>query len=111
VLDGCDERALAYDELFDGVGLVAARPGAYERLASTGVPAVRFALCGPAVAIASAHAAAAAIDADEWRLDEHDGVVLVTNRAERATNFDRTPVAAPVHVLDDGKAVTWPSAR
>jgi hypothetical protein len=111
VLDGCDERGLAYDELFAGVGLVAARPGAYERLLARGVEATRFALCGPAVAFAAEPGAPAAVDADEWQLDERDGVVLVTNRAGRATNFDRTPVAAPVHVVDDGKAVTWPSAR
>jgi hypothetical protein len=111
LLDGCDERGVAYDELFASVRFVAARPGAYERLVVAGLPAARFALCGPAVAIAPAPDAPAAVDADEWRLDEHDGVVLVTNRAERATNFDRTPVGAPVHVVDDGKAVTWPSAR
>ncbi len=111
VLDGCDERGLAYDALFGGVGLVAARPGAYERLVAGGLPATRFALCGPAVAFGSEPGAPAAVDATEWRLEERDGAVLVTSLAARATKFDRTPVAAPVHVVDDGKAVTWPSAR
>jgi hypothetical protein len=111
VLDGCDERGIVYDDLFGGARFVAARPGAYERLAARGVPARRFALCGPAVAIAMEPDAPAAVDSDEWRLETRDDVVLVTNLAERATNFDRTPVAAPVRVVDDGKAVTWPSAR
>jgi hypothetical protein len=111
VLDGVDERGAAIADVFAGVRLVAARPGAYERLCAAGLAPHRFALCGPAVAIAGEPGAAAAVDGDEWHLDGHDGVVLVTNRKPRATTFDRTPVATRAQVVDDGKAVTWPNGR
>jgi hypothetical protein len=113
LLDGCDERELAYDALFDGVDVLAARPGAYERLAATGLAPHRFALCGPAIALGHAPGTAATVFADEWRLDEGtaDGEVLVTNLAPRATTFERTVVATRGHVTDAGKGITWPSAR
>jgi hypothetical protein len=111
VLDGCDERAIAYDALFGGVEVLAARSGAYERLERAGLSPRRFALCGPAVAIAAAPGEAAVVDSSEWRLDEHDGRMLVTSRQPRATTFDRAPVATTGHVIDDGKAITWANAR
>ncbi len=111
VLAGCAERGVPSANLFAGVRVVAARPGAYERLCADGLAPYRFALCGPAVAIAPAPGEPAAIDADEWHLDEYDGGVLVTNRKPRATTFDRTPVATRAQVVDDGKAVTWQSGR
>jgi hypothetical protein len=111
VLDGCDERDIAYDALFGGVEVLAARPGAYERLVGAGLAPWRFALCGPAVAIAPGPDAAAEVDEHEWHLDEHDGHVLVTNREPRATHFDRVAVATRAHVVNDGKAITWSNAR
>jgi hypothetical protein len=112
LLDGCDERGLAYDELFAGVEVLAARPGAYERLAAAGLAPYRFALCGPAVALATGPGEPASVVADEWQLDAGtDGTVLVTNLAPRATTFDRTAVAARGALTDDGKGITWPSAR
>jgi hypothetical protein len=111
VLDGCDERGAAYDELFAGVGVVAARPRAYERLERAGISPTRFECVGPAVAIARAPGEPAFVDADEWQLDEHDGRVLVTSLRPRVTTFDRTPVATTAHVVHDGKGITWQSAR
>jgi hypothetical protein len=111
LLDGCDERGVAYDTLFGGVAIVAARPGAYERLTAAGLSPHRFALVGPAVAIAPAPGDPASVDANEWRLDEHDGRVHVTNLDARETAFDRECVALEAHVVDDGKAVTWPNER
>jgi hypothetical protein len=111
VLDGCAERGVAIGDVFGAVRVVAARPGAYERVRDAGLAPHRFALCGPAVAIGAEPGAPAAIDGDEWHLDEHDGGVLVTNLKPRATTFDRTPVATRAQVVDDGKAVTWPNGR
>lgn len=111
ILDGLDERGLAYDGVFDGVAVVAARPGAYERLRTAGVAAHRCALCGPAVAIAPAPDAPAEVDAGEWRLDTgDDGHVRVSNLRPRHTTFERVATAVVADVID-GKACTWPSAR
>jgi hypothetical protein len=109
ILDGCDERGLSYDALFAPVEMLAARPGAYERLERAGLAPTRFALCGPAVAIAGAPGDPALVDATEWRLDEYDARVRVTNLQPRATAFDRTPVSTAAHVVNDGKGITWPS--
>ncbi len=53
ILDGLDELGIAYTELFGEIGIVGARPGAYERLAGAGLSPSWFVLCGPAVAIAT----------------------------------------------------------
>jgi hypothetical protein len=113
LLDGCDEREVAYDELFARVDVVAARPGAYERLEAAGLTPYRFALCGPAVALAAEPGAGATVVADEWRLDAgpNDGDVLVTNLAPRTTTFDRIAIATRGRLTDGGEGITWPSAR
>jgi hypothetical protein len=101
VLDGLDELGRSYRDVFGGVAVLGARPGAYERLASAGLAPHWFVLCGPAVAIAREPEGPAAVDPTEWRLDEDAGRVLVTNLRPRATTFLRTPTAVSGLVVDD----------
>jgi hypothetical protein len=105
------ERGIDLHACFANVDVLAARPGAYERLVAAGLAPYRFALCGPAVAIAPGAEEPAWIDGDEWHLDaDHDGVLL-TNLQPRATSFARAAVAIRGDIIENGKAITWPSAR
>ena len=111
LLDGCAARGVDHGELFAAVDVLAARPGAYERLDAAGLAPRRFALVGPAVAMAAAPGEPASVDPSEWRLEGHDDRVHITNLEPRATTFDREPVAIDARVVDDGKAITWPSGH
>jgi hypothetical protein len=113
ILDGLDELDVPYRDVFEAVDVLAARPGAFERLVAAGLAPRRFALCGPAVALADAGEpdAPAYVDDDEWHLDATAGRVLVTNHKPRHTRFDRVAVGVRAEVVADGKAVTWPSGR
>ncbi len=105
LLDGIDESGRAYDDLFAGVRVVAAHPGAYERLERAGIAATRFVLCAPAVAIGRAPGAPARVAADEWSVDVDDGRIVVSARQPRAQQFERTPTAVRGEIEDGG--VVW----
>jgi hypothetical protein len=109
VLDGLDGLGLAYGDVFGRVPVVAARPGAYERLRAAGLAPHRFVLCGPAVAVAAGPDAPAHVDPDEWVLGADGTRIVVTSRRERATTFDRAPTAVEGSLVDGGvvpRAVT-----
>ncbi len=90
ILDGLDELGTPYPAVFGEVPVVAARPGAYERLAAAGLAPYDFVLAGPAVAIATEPGGPAWVDPDEWELDsDADDTVTVTARRARATGFTR----------------------
>jgi hypothetical protein len=105
ILDGVDEMGKRYYELFDGVRIVAAHPGAYERLECAGLTPTRFALCGPAMAIGRAPGAPALVADDEWAIGDDDGRVWVSARQGRAQEFVRTPTAVRGEIVDGG--VVW----
>jgi hypothetical protein len=105
ILDGLDERGRPYAEVFAGVRLVGAHPGAYERLQRAGVAATRFACCGPAVAIGREPGWPAQVAGDEWELSEAGGRICITARAPRAHLFACTPTA--IRGTLDGGGVTW----
>jgi hypothetical protein len=105
ILDGLDELEKPYHELFSPVRIVAAFPGAYERLAAAGLTPTRFVLCGPAIAIGRTPGAPAVPAEDEWLLDADDGRVLVSARHERAQQFDRLPTAVLGAI--EGGGVVW----
>jgi len=106
VVDGLAGLGVRPAELLGGVGIVAARPGAYERLASGGVPVHRFALVGPAVALGPAPGAPASVAASEWSVEDGpDGYLAVTNLKPRATTFSRTPTAIRGRVDEHGGIV------
>lgn len=102
ILDGLDALGHAYADVFAGVEVVGARPGAYERLGAAGLAPHWFVLCGPAVAIAPAPGEPAYADADEWELGSDAGRVTVTARRDRATTFDRAPTGVRGEVVDGG---------
>ena len=101
ILDGLAD----WPATFAGVRVLGAHPGAYERLEAAGLHPVRFALCGPAVAIGRAPGAPAAVVAGEWQLDAGDGDITVTALQPRAETFVRTPVGVR-GMLEDG-GLTW----
>jgi hypothetical protein len=102
LLDGLDGLGRAYAEVFAGVGVLGARPGAYERLQAAGLAPHWFVLCGPAVAIAPAPGEPAQADTGEWELASDAGRVVVTALRDRATTFDRAPTAVRGEVVDGG---------
>ncbi|TMK67333.1 MAG: hypothetical protein E6G60_01140 [Actinobacteria bacterium] len=91
ILDGLDERGVAYDVAFGRIGVVAARPGAYERLEAAGLAPYRLVVCGPVVAIGRGAGEPATYDASEWELTARNGQVHVTSKQPRATEFRDTP--------------------
>ena len=100
ILDGLDDLGRAYAEVFAGVEVVGARPGAYERLVAAGLTPHWFVLCGPAVAIASEAGGPARVDAGEWRLECDGDRILVSSLQPRATAFERAPTAIRGELVD-----------
>lgn len=101
ILDGLDELGTSYPEVFAEIPVVAARPGAYERLAAAGLTPYDFVLVGPAVAIATEPGGPAWVDPDEWELDrDTDGTVTVNARRARATTFARVRTDVRGTIID-----------
>jgi hypothetical protein len=105
ILDGLDELERPYSDVFGGVRIVGALPGAYERLQHAGVEPTRFLLCGPAVAIGRTPAGPAFVANDEWELGADGDRICVSARRPRAQEFVRTPVGVRGEITDGG--VTW----
>jgi hypothetical protein len=105
ILDGFDEMGRHYEEVFAGVRVIGALPGAYERLSVAGVAPTRFVLCGPAVAIGRAPDGPALVASDEWELAAEDGHICVSARRVRGQEFVCTPTGARGEIVDGG--VTW----
>jgi hypothetical protein len=93
LLDGLDDLGRPWPEVFAGVALLGARPGAFGPLRAAGLAPHRFVVCGPVVGVGAEPDAPARVDGEEWELAAAGGHVLVTNRKERMTVFDRAPVA------------------
>jgi len=91
VLDGLDDLGHAYGNIFDGVSVLAARAGAYERLRDAGLAPRWWLHVGPTVAVECDALAGAHIDSDEWAVDVAGGEILVTARQPRAATIDRHP--------------------
>ncbi len=105
VLDGLEELGIDLRACFGDVAIVGALPGAYERLAELGLPATRFAVCGPALAIGRRPGAPALVETDEWHVEDDRGTVVISSRQARAQPFVRVPVARSLQVVDGG--LTW----
>jgi hypothetical protein len=102
LLDGLDALDRPPGEVFAGVRLLGAHPGAYERLVALGLAPVRFALCGPAVAIGREPGGPAGVLPEEWELSAAGEHVAITSRAPRAQPFIRTPIALRGTIIDGG---------
>jgi hypothetical protein len=102
LLDGLAATAHPPAEVFAGVRLLGAHPGAYERLHNAGLSPVRVALCGPALAIGGEPDGPAFVLADEWDLVDVGGGIGITNLRSRAQPFRRTPIAVRGTIVDGG---------
>jgi hypothetical protein len=103
ILDGLDALGIPYPDAFARARVVCARPDALARLATVGIAAHAFVLCGPAVAIAPSPGAPAVVaDPDEWELGTSDGRITVSNLRPRATDFRATATAVRGTVVDGG---------
>jgi hypothetical protein len=105
ILDGLDDMGKSYGEVFAGVRIIGAGPGAYERLADAGLTPTRFVACGPALAFGREPGGPAFVAEAEWHLDADGGQMRVTARQPRAQTFARTPVGVRGHIVDGG--VAW----
>ena len=105
ILDGLDELGRSYADVFGGIPIVGARPGAYERLTAVGLAPYWFVLCGPALAIATEPGGPARVDANEWSLDSDGDRILVTSLQPRASTFDRAPTAIHGRLVDSAAFV------
>jgi|1186.fasta_scaffold359202_2 hypothetical protein len=109
ILDGLDELGHSYTEVFGGIAIIGARPGAYERLTAAGLTPHWFVLCGPALAIATEPGGPARVDTNEWSLASDGDRILVTSLRPRATTFDRTPTAVRGTLVDSTGFVPHPT--
>lgn len=100
ILDGLDQLGHSYADVFAGVDVIGARPGAYERLIAAGLSPQWFVLCGPAVAIATEPGGPARVDATEWSLDTEGDRILISSLQPRATSFDRAPTGIRGRLVD-----------
>jgi hypothetical protein len=102
LLDGLEASDRRPDEVFAGVRLLAAYPGAHERLLRCGLAPVHFARCGPALAIGREPDGPAFVASAEWELAaDGDGITITSLRA-RAQPFIRTPIAVRGTILHGG---------
>ena len=94
-------------ELLADVEIVWARPDAVAHLSGTAPQVLPFVHLGPALALGVPGQPGALVNAAEWAVDTEDGELVVSNTAERATRFDRTPtgVRGSVRSVSGGAVV------
>jgi hypothetical protein len=102
LLDGLEASGRAPADVFAGVRILGAYPGAYERLEATGLAPWRVALCGPALAIGREPGGPAYVPGSEWELVDLRDRIAITAIQPRATSFIRTPIAVRGTILDRG---------
>ena len=108
LLDGLEGAGDSWADVFAGVRLLGAYPGAYERLAAEGLAPVHFALCGPAIAIGREPGGPAFVAGAEWELAPDEELVTVTSLRPRAQPFIRTPIAVRGTIVSGGIVPTTP---
>jgi hypothetical protein len=109
ILDGLDDLGESYSEAFGGIEVLGARPGAYERLAASGLAPHWFVLCGPAVAIATEPGGPARVDAAEWSLTADGDRIAVTSLQPRAATFERAPTGVRGELVDAHAFFPYPT--
>jgi hypothetical protein len=102
LLDGLEASDRAPADVFAGVRIVGAYPGAHERLTAAGLTPWRVALCGPALAIGREPGGPAYVPEDEWELVDLGDRIGITGLRPRATSFIRTPIAVRGTIVDGG---------
>jgi len=102
LLDGLAASGQAAADVFAGVRLLGAYPGAYERLVAAGLAPVHFVLCGPAIAIGREPDGPAFVPGAEWELEAGDDHLVITSLRSRAQPFIRTPIAVRGTIVSGG---------
>lgn len=110
LLDGLEASDHQPVEVFAGVRLLGAYPGAYERLVAAGLAPVHFARCGPALAIGREPDGPAFVAGAEWRLDTDGDRIVITSLQSRAQPFIRTPIAVRGTIVSGGVVPVAPSS-
>jgi hypothetical protein len=86
LVDGILERGHDPQSFFSSVPMVMARGGARDRLAASGVDALRFELLGP-VLVLSCRYGNLHVDGRQWTVVADEGILHVSNRARRALSL------------------------
>jgi hypothetical protein len=102
ILDGLDDLGRSYEDVFHGIPIIGARPGAFERLTASGLAPYHLVLCGPALAVGRVPHGPAFAAPGEWELGADDTRIVVSNLKPRATSFDRAPTAIVGEVSEGG---------
>jgi hypothetical protein len=107
LVDGLEAAGQAAADVFAGVQVLGAYPGAYERLVAGGLAPVHFVLCGPAIAIGREPDGPAFVAGAEWELaaadDSPDSArVAISSLQARAQPFIRTPIAVRGTIVRGG---------
>ena len=108
LLDGLEASGHPWAEVFAGVRMVGAYPGAYERLMAAGLAPVHFVLCGPAIAIGREPDGPAFVAGAEWELAADGDHLAITSLKARAQPFIRTPIAVRGTIVRGGVVPTAP---
>jgi hypothetical protein len=90
-VDGWVEKELSASDVLSGVELIWARPAALGQLAGVNAKVAPILPVGPALAMGAAGERDAEVNGSEWRIDEQDGELRMSNAADRAATFDRAP--------------------
>jgi hypothetical protein len=106
LLDGLEASDHHPADVFGGVRLLGAYPGAYERLTAAGLAPVHFARCGPAVAIGREPGGPAFVAEAEWALADEGDHVSITSLRTRAQPFIRTPISVRGTIVGGGVVPT-----
>lgn len=108
LLDGLEASDRQPADVFAGVRLLGAHPGAYARLVGVGLAPVHFALCGPALAIGREPDGPAFVAGAEWELVADGDHIAITSLQSRAQPFIRTPIAVRGTILRGGVVPAGP---
>jgi hypothetical protein len=111
LLDGLEGSDHPPAQVFAGVRLLGAHPGAYERLVAIGLAPVHFAVCGPAIAIGREPGGPAFVASADWELGVDRQLVTITSLRPRAQPFIRTPIAVRGTIIDGGIIPTTQAPR
>ena len=91
-------------DLLEGVEVIWARPEAIAKLADVAERTAPLIRLGAALALGMPGETKTEVNADEWRVQEHDGLLVVSSVADRAATFDRAPTGVRGRVSEsDGR--------
>ena len=98
-LSGLESQEPPIAELLENVQIVWARTDAMDRLSGMAPKVSPFVRLGPALALGLPGGPGVVVNAAEWTVDVDDGELVVSNKRERATTFDRVPTGVRGSVI------------